>query len=355
MQMSERKVVCGLMKRSFPLIQRWFFSLTRHVLVAEQQQTIVGAAVLEVASLPGHRKGGLLYWIFTAPEVRGSGVAQQLLEASLAFFDEQGCDEVLACVEGNNTSSSKLFATRGFSILSPVQQFQRYGFGMLLVWFWIFNVVDIGLFVWARPGPAVEKPDTSPWLWWGTLVANVLVGGVALWRYHAFGSLELALLLPVLLLCIALLVVRHLAMMATARWYHLPVCYRAWESAFPLSMVIAFASGSFFPVPGSLYPAMREWRYRDLRHILGPVAASGAGAVLVLVCLLWSVVEVGMLPASMEGVAHLTLLAIKPFALVNIALPFFPFSSFDGRRIWDWNTWVWGVMSLVAIMMVVVV
>ena len=36
----------------------------------------------------------------------------------------------------------------------------------------------------------------------------------------------------------------------------------------------------------------------------------------------------------------------KPLALFDVALPFFPFSGFNGRRIWDWNKVVWVVMAL---------
>jgi len=45
------------------------------------------------------------------------GTGQKLIEAALHFFEDKGCEEIMACVEGSNTSSSKLFSTRGFSIL----------------------------------------------------------------------------------------------------------------------------------------------------------------------------------------------------------------------------------------------
>ncbi len=71
MQLEEKKVVHDIMSRSFTLVERLLFSFTPHVLVAEQNGQLLGATVLKLIPLPGNRKGGLIYWIFTAPEARG--------------------------------------------------------------------------------------------------------------------------------------------------------------------------------------------------------------------------------------------------------------------------------------------
>jgi len=57
---------------------------------------MLGATVLKLIPLPGNRKGGLVWWVFTAPEARGMGAAQRLIEAALHFIQDQGCDEILA-------------------------------------------------------------------------------------------------------------------------------------------------------------------------------------------------------------------------------------------------------------------
>ncbi len=100
-------------------------TFTPHVLVAEQNGQLLGATVLKLIPLPRNRKGGLIYWVFTAPEASGMRAGQRLIESATHFFEDKGCDEIMTCVEGINTSSSKLFSTRGFSILSPGQQFRR--------------------------------------------------------------------------------------------------------------------------------------------------------------------------------------------------------------------------------------
>ena len=116
MRAEEKRDVGAIMRRSFELTQQLFFSWSSDVLVAEQDGKLLGAVVLKMFPLPGDRKGGLIAWVFTAPEARGTGAGQRLIEAALKFLEEQDCDELMACVEGYNSSSSKLFATRGFSI-----------------------------------------------------------------------------------------------------------------------------------------------------------------------------------------------------------------------------------------------
>ena len=81
-----------------------------------------------------------------------------MIEAGLNFLEAQGCNELMACVEGYNTSSSKLFATQGFSILSAGEQFRRYGLGALAMWFHTFHYIDVGHFLWERPG--ASQPDS---------------------------------------------------------------------------------------------------------------------------------------------------------------------------------------------------
>ena len=71
MQTDEKRTIYQIMKHSFPVVQRWFFSWTPHVLVAERDGQLLGATVLKLIPLPHNRQGGLIYWVFTTQEIRG--------------------------------------------------------------------------------------------------------------------------------------------------------------------------------------------------------------------------------------------------------------------------------------------
>ena len=348
MRLEEKKAVHHMMARSFPLVQRWFFSFTPHVLVAEQNGQLLGAVVLKLLPLSKDHKDGLIYWVFTAPEARGMQIGQRLIEAGIAFLEKQGCERILADVEGYNTSSSKLFSTRGFSILSPGEQFHRYGiWGTLALWVKIFHYIDIGHFVWSRP--AAKSADSPALQWWGTIFATILIFWLAIWRENAFGEVTLMALPATLTAVIVFFGMRYLAMRLIARRYKLSVRYRAWESGFPLSLLLALAAGWLAPMPGTIYPTSNNWRYRDLVPKLGPIALVGTLPALALTYGLWALSHFTVLSLDVKTWVDTCLLIGRPLVLFDTVMIFFPFVSFNGRRIWDWNRVVWGVLAAAAV------
>jgi GNAT superfamily N-acetyltransferase len=348
MQVDEKKAVHHMMVRSFPLVQRWFFSFTPHVLIAEQNGQLFGAVVLKLVPISKDHKDGLIYWVFTVPEARGMNIGQKLVEAGITFLEEQGCERILTCVEGYNTSSNKLFSTRDFSIRSPGEQFRHYGmWGTLALWVKIFHYIDIGHFVWSRP--AAKKADSPALQWWGTIVATMLIAWLALWRKNDFGEVILMVLPAALTAVVIFFGLRYLAMRLTAHHYKLPVRYRAWESGFPLSLLIALAGGVLFPIPGTIYPASNNWRYRDLIPKLGPIALIGTLSVLAITYGLWALSHFTILSLNVKTWVDTYLFIGKPIVLFDTVMIFFPFVSFSGRRIWDWNRAIWVVLAVAAV------
>lgn len=335
------------MRRAFPLVEQWFFSWTPNVLVAERDESLLGAVVLKLFALRRDLKGGLIYWVFTAPEARGLGAGQRLVEAGIDFLERHGCSEIFACVEGNNTSSLKLFSTRGFRILSPGAQFRRFGLAALTLWVKTFHYVDVGHFLHVRPSPRdIGRPALQ---WWGTLAANSLVGLLMLWRVAGFGSIDHELLLSLPLALGLLFGLRHASMRLAAHVQGLAVRFRAWESGFPVSALIALAAGVLYPVPGNIYPAADRWRYRDTAPELGRIALAGTLPVLLLVWAIWALLRLEVPPPGLRPWLNTALLVGRSLALFDTVLAFFPFVGFNGRRLWDWNKTIWAMVAAAAV------
>jgi ribosomal protein S18 acetylase RimI-like enzyme len=348
MRDGEEQAVKTLAGRAFPPLGSAFFPSSPNALVAERDGKLVGAVVPRTFWLPGGRKCGVMFWLMTDPDVRGVGVGGQLVGDALRHFEGQGCTEVFAGVEGYNTSSANLLAGHGFTILSFGEQRRRYGFlGASLLWLRASHLGDVGHFLWARPGQARTNNPLLQW-WVGVLVSSLMFL-LAGWRGGWIGGSDLATVLGAVAIVVALYGLREGAMRLAAHLQGLPMRYRAWESAFPLSLGTALALGIFLPVPGSVYPRQRAWRYRTLLPKLGPVACAGASAVLIFAWAAWSVGRFTGLPPEVAAwlraahVAGLTLVA------VDVLLAFFPFASFNGRRIWDWKRAAWGVLAVTAV------
>ncbi len=340
----EEGAVRALAGRAFPPLGNVFFSPPPCTLVAERDGRLVGAVVPRPFVLPGGRRCGVIFWLMTDPEARGSGVGWRLVGEALRFFEERGCREVFACVEGFNASSSKLFATHGFTILSLWEQLRRYGLiATFALWLKTSHLGDVGHFLWARPG--ATRPDRPALQWWVGAFASASIFLLAGWRSNWAEGLD-----PVAFLggtsVVALYGLREAAMRLAARWQGLSVRHRAWESAFPLSVGVALMLGWFLPTPGSVYPRGGTWRYQDLLPKLGTIALAGASAVLVFAWASWVLPQFFGPPpeiAAWLSAAHAAGLSL---ALFEVLLPFFPFASFNGRRVWDWNRPVWGVLVL---------
>ena len=353
MRDDERLHIRAMMRSAFSLLEQCYFEWTPYILVAEQNSQLLGAVVLKLFALPRDRQGGTISWVFTAPEARGQGVGQRLVEAGLDVLERQGCDEILISVEGFNTSSSKLFATRGFGILSPAKQFQRYGLATFAVWARLVHYFETGYFLWARPAPT--ETDHPTLQWWGTIAANSAVGFLMLWRLgsvEAIARVTWLMLPPTLVLLLGL---RYLGMVMMARAQRLGVRFRAWESGFPLSIAIALVfAGAMYPIPGGVYPTTHQWRYRDQLAQWGWIALAGTLPVLLLVWGVWGLSQSDLASPFWRAWLDLTLRLGQPLVLFDIAMPFFPFTCFNGRRLWNWNKKVWVLLAGAAILGMVV-
>ena len=342
LQEGEKAAMQRVMRRAFSFPAWLVFSWSEHVLVAERAGHIIGGAVLKLFSV-GERKVDFVSWLFTDPEAQGLGAGQALVEGALDFFATQGCTEVSACVEGYNTSSSKIFATRGFSILSPGEQLRRYGWGVVPYGWHALHFMDVGHFLWVRPG--AESGDSPALQWLGTWIVNALLLWLVAWRQGTFTS---AALWSVPAALLALFGLRTLAMWGAARAQGLAVRFRAWESSAPLVTAIALLFGGYFPFPGSLYPGGDRWRYRDLLPKIGPMALAGSLASLALVWGSWAVLR--RPPPTTWGAFWAVLFQVgKMLALLDTVIAFFPLISYNGRRLWDWNRVVWALLSAAAI------
>ena len=348
MREDEKEAVRALAGSAFPLGN--FFSPPPHTLVAERSGRLLGAVVPELFVLPDKQRGGLIVWLMTAPKARGCGVGGRLVETALGFFEEHSCREVFACVEGFNTSSGRLFAARGFMILSPGEQFRRYGLsGTLALWFKTHRLGDVGNFLWARP--AATEPDSPVLQWWVGAFVSALIFLLAVWRGGWIEELMPLTLLGGAVVIVTLYGLRQVAMVLTARLQGVLVRHRTWESGFILSAAVAAILGLFFPVPGSVYPRGSTWRYRDLLPKLGLSAFAGALVVLVFTWAAWTLLRFGGPPPEIVTWLRAAYAAGLSLTVLDVLVPFFPFVSFNGRRVWDWNRPLWAALAVAALIL----
>lgn len=343
MKDDEKDKVLAAMHRSFSMIERWHFYLTPNVLVGERNGEILGAIVLKIFEISQNMRSGLIAWIFTVPEARGLGLGQSLTEAGIDFLEKQKCTEVFSVVEGNNTSSSKLFASRGFGIISPGQQFNRYGLKIFKLWLKTSHLVDIGHFLWMKPAP--KQKDNPSLQLWGTMIVTCLMWLLLLWRTE--GEIAPMKWLGLTIATVIMFGIRYAAMGLAAKLQGLQFRYRAWESGFPLSIAIAATLGGVYLIPGGIYPCSYDWRYKDLLLKFSRIALCGISSILIITTLVGLSLHFELISSELTIFFNLILDVGLALLFVDTCLPFL--SCYNGSRLWDWNKPVWILLTAVVI------
>ena len=207
------------------------------MLLAIKNERIIGAIVLKCFMLPNKKKYGLLYWGFTCPDVRGEGVGKLLYSAGIESLQNQGCEQIFGCIEGNNTASSNLLAHEGFTILSPWQQWRIFGLNTPFLWWHTFHYIDVGHFLWARPAPYKQESSTVQWL--AVMFLNTCIALFALSRFMGTKAFSHDMIVSATLAMLIVLAARYVGMKFTAIAAGMKTRYRAWESGFPLRIILA--------------------------------------------------------------------------------------------------------------------
>ena len=341
----EARELATVMRRSFGGLAGMLFSPGKATFVAELGGRIVGGVTLGVFRIDAVRRGGVVKWLFTLPEARGHGAATALVDRALAWFDQQGVTDAIACVEALNAGSSNRFARRGFAPSGFVEQVRRYGWRLPRVWWHANHVVDVGHVLWARTQDEAptEAPDEATAWGAGGLAAtaglHVAFGVVMLARLGE--TIDATAVVQVAAAVVAIVGVRTAAMAVVGRAQGLRLRYLPWETGLLLAGAIALVFGGPFLAPGAVVPRSRTWSPRALAPALARMAVAAPAAVLALGWLAWWAVAAGVA----TGLAEPVLLYARIMLLADVLLPFFPMTAFAGRRVLEASAVGWGGLA----------
>ncbi len=385
----EHRAMKQLARRAFGWWQGSFVTPTKYTFVYELAGELAGVVALETFRYKRTRRGGVVKWLFTDPKAQGRGLAAALVQHGVTQLQELGCHELFTTVEGFNTASSNRFADLGFVPVSPMQQIRRYGLSLIKIGPPTFHTIDLGHFLWARPAePASEtephsgadgvgdaaapsspetaapRPSTIPGGGaWSPRPSTIPGGGRSAWatnvvfvaalfalqrlRVGAGGELHAHLVWQLPAAVALVFGVRSAAMNLAAWRVGLELRYRIWETGLTLAALITVLFGGLFPSPGSHYPKTVRWSYRTELPRLAIVAFSGAFAVLALAWLILAYEAAGLAdaPGALTDVLALAVLPVQALLLFEVLLPFFPFASFNGRRVLDYSRVLWILLA----------
>jgi GNAT superfamily N-acetyltransferase len=353
MKKEEKKQVRKLVWRCFPVTEAWPFRFTPHVLIVEHKKKVVGAVVLRLFNLPKKKKGGFVEYIMTDSEVRGMGFGQQLVESSIEYFEKQGVDEMMTQIKGDNTSSSKSFSMRGFTVLSPGQQARRYGFGIIPLWLSTMHILAKGQFLWVRT--KIEKND-KPWLQLiGSYFANIALFMLLPLRPDTGVKFNLETFLGITLILAYFFGIRYLSMKLTSKILKLNLRFRPIEDWFGMSLILGLGAGLWIPIPGNLYPKEDTWTYREIEKKLGLMAFIGSFMILLSTWLLYILPFFAVIPSEFSLWYNYGLYTGAILSFVDVVFAFFPLEVYNGKRIFHLNKIIWLITAGFALAIFIIV
>jgi GNAT superfamily N-acetyltransferase len=102
-------------------------------LVAVTGGTIVGTISLHLKEIAG-KKCGFIDALIADKTHRGQGISKMLIDRSLAWCEQNGCQNIFATADRYNSRSWNMFIHKGFSLYETTRQIQDFGAGFLKLW-----------------------------------------------------------------------------------------------------------------------------------------------------------------------------------------------------------------------------
>lgn len=346
MQDNDRPRVREIVRRAFPVLVRSSFGFGSHTLVYEEAERVCGGIVLKMFPLPSGRTGGLVSWIFVDPASHGQGIGTQLLDEGLALLEANGCTHLFANIAGDNTASSRLFASRGFRELSAGALFDTYGLGALGIIGKTQHLFDTGYALWRRPPqPRPQRPSLQLL---STFVLHIPVALLYLMRSVRLSGLEPVMVYRLSAVIGGLILLRLAATWGAARIAGVNLRYRMWESGIPLGMLVSAGFGVIFPVPGSLYPREPDWSFRAYSRVLALASVAGILAVAAAGGIAAFGMQMVEAPAAVGWLVWVRRASVA-LLVVDGVLPIYPFDAYAANRVRQYSTPAWVILAAFSI------
>lgn len=345
MRPGEEKIVRSIVKETFPITAWLFFNHKPTTLVAVKENQIVAGIVYGQFAHSKAINSGAIYWLFTAPEHQGEGIGSKLIQKAIYKLKIGGCQEVFACIEGYNSSAFNLLNDQGFSKLNFFAQIKKFKTNTVQIWYQTHHLFDLGHHLWhldiKTSGKKTENEleeakgkfnDIKLWLF--NLTLSSLIMFIALVRTELI-DINPGDIMTVFMAIGVTFGIRDLAGIIAGRGSGLKLEYNIWESGHVIAIIMAVFTGGYIPVPGTFYPEGENWSYQNKLTKLARQSLASSGALLVLGWFL----KFNFL--SQTKFLEILLMAVTNMLIFDVALPFFPFVSYNGRRIWDYNKLIW--------------
>ena len=334
MEPGESIQVKKLARKAFVGIERFFISTPKNTMVAVVDDKIVGGINIKIIESNG-KKIGYFDAAFIDPHYHGQGIGKMLYEATTKYLWESGCDALSALVKDDNVASWKLFENNGFCLTSFVEATKHLGFLTMMKQyfttpFFISNGMEYYLVV-KNQKVMPKKVISSRQIIWFILANFILMLTSMLTR----SAMQFSVFISSYLFLLSVGVITgYIGTCFSKRQWHFRVNSGGGVIVALINMI------EIYPLIGNWYPLQYE-NTKSFRKDMGITALCE-----------WLFLLIITLISYVFGAEYLFLAytyQIGSILLLYRILALYPFESFGGRRVYDWNKKIYLAMSIVTI------
>jgi GNAT superfamily N-acetyltransferase len=321
MKPEESKEIKSIGRKAFKGFEKLTIPKPKKAMVAELNGEIVGAILYKILKVKD-LKIGYVKFAFIDPKAQGKGVGKRLYQESINHLYNLGCDYVGAIVKDDNVASWGLFLKfniKRISILGMIKELGLYATLRTIFSTPFFVAVGMEYYLGAKDKTIETDKQNNSWQILAYLLINLVFFIAIAFRFENF----LIAILAMLCILVGSVFSGFLGTLFSRRRFH----FRLNDGGFIVTLITNL-TGGILPLIGNWYPDKYE-KSNNFKRALGIVALF---KWLFLIAVAWSGFFITDLPVIVEVMTF-----IASNLLVFYMLPFYPFESFAGGRVWQWN------------------
>ncbi|PTV98389.1 ribosomal protein S18 acetylase RimI-like enzyme [Halanaerobium saccharolyticum] len=333
MKKSEAEEVKKLGKKTFEWFEGLFIPEPKNCFVAVEENNIIGAVLYKFFTV-ADKKIGYVDYIFVDENVHDKGIGSKLVDRCLKAMEKEDCDGCSALVRDDNVGSWKMFINRGL---------QRVGLDDLVRNFGILDMLKLTF-----KTPFIFATGMDYYLKLGADDLSTRKGN-SLFQAFKYLILTALLLSPgfihgienalsIIAAIAAIIVIRiafgYLGTLFSKENWHFRVC----DGGYIIPFIASFFNGIFL-ISGNWYPEVYR-KESDFKRSLGFTAL--AQWISLITIILITKTQLGQ--TQFLGIMG----EMSVFIMMISIVPLYPLASFGGKRIFEWNKWIYIIVLLIS-------
>lgn len=322
---NEINEVQKLGRRAFKGFESLWVSKPKSALVVEKDGIIVGSMLYKILDCGG-KKVGYIDYMFIDRDYHGQGIGNILYKEGTEYLWSIGCDALTGVIKDDNVGSWALVKKNGFSRISILKAIQIFGFfGMFKQYFLTPHSIGIGMdYYVAYRGDELRDKENNVSEVLSFILTNIIIAAPILLK---ISNMLLFVLAYVFIMLGHILFGYVGTLFSKRRWK-----FRFTNGGALVCFLFNFVT--VYPMVGNWYPTKYE-KSSEFKKDMGVNSFMGWIFLIAISLLYFIFGKSNVLISYMAKIAS-SLLLYK-------CIPFYPFESFGGKRLINWNKPIfWG-------------